>query len=239
MQARKLLLFAFLSICTFLHAQTSGEVIYDMERQLNFEGRQIPPDILKDMPKSHNAQFRLLFSPEVYVFKNIPKENKPKDVNMRKGVRWRRGGRDRNYTRYQAVGSTTIQELKGIYEKEFIVEGELEEMKWKLLPDQQKVGDYTVFKAELIDTSQQVVAWFAPEIPIQAGPRNFGQLPGLILYLDIDQGEVVYTATNIQFRELTPDELAAPSGAKTISQEKFDELMQERREEMQARFRRH
>ncbi len=225
----------------FLFGQSSGEVIYQMEKQLNYEGKQIPPDILKNLPKKTDAQYRLLFSPDAYVFKAMDNQKKPETISMRKGGRMHRfsGRGKKDYVRYQDLSTQSIQEKKSIFDKPFIVEVPFEKLKWKLLPDKQKVGQYTAYKAELVDTTQRVVAWFAPEIPIQSGPMEFGQLPGLILYLDIDDGTTVYSATNIEFRPLTSEEMERPTGAKTISAQRYEELMEERIEEMKARFKRH
>ena len=42
-----------------------------------------------------------------------------------------------------------------------------------------------------------VTAWFAPAIPVAAGPEGFGGLPGLILALDDETGGTHYEATAV------------------------------------------
>lgn len=82
-----------------------------------------------------------------------------------------------------------------------------EDLKWKLLNEEKAIGDYICYKAEgevLIKNSKgsfprKVIAWYSPQIPVQHGPDRYGGLPGLIL--QVDDGELVYTAISIKFHK--------------------------------------
>jgi len=69
------------------------------------------------------------------------------------------------------------------------------------------------------------------DIPVSAGPSEFqGQLPGLILELDVRNGDQVYLATSIT--ETTDLALIKePSGKKKYTQEEFkierDKMLEE------------
>lgn len=55
------------------------------------------------------------------------------------------------------------------------------EMKWKILQEREKVGEFETQKAETFIFGRKWMAWFAPEIPIQDGPYKFRGLPGMIV----------------------------------------------------------
>lgn len=75
---------------------------------------------------------------------------------------------------------------------------------WKLLNEQKTINGYTCFKAKRVkvlrlkkkDPSYSVEAWYCPAIPIRNGPKEFGNLPGLIMELQDDK--ITYLATKIE-----------------------------------------
>jgi GLPGLI family protein len=50
---------------------------------------------------------------------------------------------------------------------------------------------------------QQVIAWFAMDMPISGGPERFCGLPGMILEVEINDGALVITADKIEMKPLT------------------------------------
>ena len=55
---------------------------------------------------------------------------------------------------------------------------------WKILPEQQKIGEFNAQKATTEFAGRQWVAWFSTELPFQDGPYKFHGLPGLIVKLE-------------------------------------------------------
>jgi GLPGLI family protein len=55
---------------------------------------------------------------------------------------------------------------------------------WKITPEKQKIGEWSVQKAETDFAGRHWYAWFSTEIPIQDGPYKFHGLPGLIVKLE-------------------------------------------------------
>ena len=71
-------------------------------------------------------------------------------------------------------------------------------------PLQQRIGKRMVMtmdngkmERKEIDDTSAIVAWFTTDIPVSAGPEVQGQLPGLILSLETNNGRTVYTALEI------------------------------------------
>ena len=60
---------------------------------------------------------------------------------------------------------------------------------------------------------QKVIAWYALDIPISAGPERFCGLPGMILEVNVNNGAIVMTADKIE--ETSPgDKMEFPEKVK-------------------------
>lgn len=70
----------------------------------------------------------------------------------------------------------------------------------------------------------EVVAWYADDIVSPAGPESYGQLPGVILQLDVDNGATVYTATDIK-KTVDQKSLKEPKKGKVVTQQEYVKMM--------------
>ena len=81
-----------------------------------------------------------------------------------------------------------------------------------------------------------ITAWYTPEIPVSAGPRNYHGLPGLILEVDDGRGGTLMCSKVV----LNPEksiEIKEPKKGQKINQEKYDAIMEKKMEEMRERRR--
>jgi len=62
---------------------------------------------------------------------------------------------------------------------------------WKLRKNEKRIGGYLCKQAEVKFRGRKYTAWYAPDIPIDAGPWKFFGLPGLILEV-YDQDKAVH-----------------------------------------------
>lgn len=85
--------------------------------------------------------------------------------------------------------------------KKYIVEGDAEKHKWKILNEIKEIAGYLCMKAETFDeaNNRKVIAWFADGIPISGGPEGYYGLPGMILELNFGNGCSVITATKVDY----------------------------------------
>lgn len=93
---------------------------------------------------------------------------------------------------------TTFQKA-GVEERDTIGD-----QQWELHPDESKqIAGYEVRKATTHFRGRNYTAWYAPKIPIPAGPWKLGGLPGLILEAYDDVEEVIFslTALNVPTQE--------------------------------------
>ena len=70
-------------------------------------------------------------------------------------------------------------------------------LKWQILDSIKQMKGYTIQKAVTTYHDIPITAWFTEDIPINAGPRNFQGLPGLIMKLKIEQAN--YEVEKVQF----------------------------------------
>ena len=86
-------------------------------------------------------------------------------------------------------------------------------------------------RKEVTDTAN-IVAWFTTDIPVPAGPEVQGQLPGLILMLDMYYGRVVYKALEIQTKADVAT-IKEPTKGKKVTSDEFTKEQGKMMEEMQ------
>lgn len=81
-----------------------------------------------------------------------------------------------------------------------------ESIDWTLLDSTKMILGYECHMAETDFHGRHWTTWFAPEIPIQAGPWKLCGLPGLILEASDSAGQHSFTATGIEAdqRIMTP-----------------------------------
>lgn len=127
--------------------------------------------------------------------------------------------------------------------KVYIIEDSIKAQGWKLMNDLKEVAGHVCMNARWIDTikHQSIIAWFALDIPISAGPERFCGLPGMILEVDINDGGLIITADKI---EVLPVEqmmtLPKKMKGKRISEAAYESLlndfMKERRKAEEPYF---
>ena len=82
----------------------------------------------------------------------------------------------------------------------------------------------TARRAPRVPRDIQIVAWFADGINATVGPDKFGQLPGAILELDVDNGSMVYTATEIK-KTVSDKDIKEPKKGKKVTREEYLKLL--------------
>ena len=139
--------------------------------------------------------------------------------------------------------------------KKFLVEDSITKHTWKLTGESKTILGYTCQKAitqtpvksfnmqmqdgefkrtEKWDTIQ-VTVWFAPAIPVPAGPEFQGELPGLILEYDSRNGTSVTRAVEISETVKTAD-IKEPKTGKRVSKAEYDKEVEDQQKEMMDRM---
>lgn len=131
---------------------------------------------------------------ELY-FKNDKTVYTYKEEESESGYSWRKS----EYLLIRDYKGKKIKDIKEDLGVKFLVEDEMPKTRWKILNEIKEIEGYLCMKAETKDTikNQTIHAWFSDAIAFNGGPEGYGGLPGMILELDINDGDAVITATKV------------------------------------------
>lgn len=139
------------------------------------------------------------------------------------------------YVRYE---DGAVAETRELMTRKFLITGTRPAYEWRLTGEQSELLGYVVHKATAVHDSSHIEAWFSPEIPVSAGPGLFGGLPGMILALSVDDGQTVYSATEVKLDPVDAAVIKAPEDGEEVSPEEYEEIVAEKLEEIRMRRRR-
>ncbi|MBK9335244.1 MAG: GLPGLI family protein [Lewinellaceae bacterium] len=171
---KQLFLLATLILVPWLLAaqNTSGEVSYRETIQIKMEMPDADENLKKMIPPSMSATKILVFNESAALYKDAGAKGEgdvevahEEDGNEMRFVMKRPGN-----TLFTDLEENTTINRKEFFGRDFLITGPARACRWKLTGEKRKIGEYECQKAVLQDTSEQVVAWFTPQIPVQAGP---------------------------------------------------------------------
>ena len=241
---------AFPIIC--MAQQKEGKVTYEritkMQIQINDNDQ-----MAQNLPQSHTDKFELLFGNNQILW-HISDEQTPEDDNGGGGgvqIRMIGGGVDD--ISFYDLGKGTSTEQRDMFDKKFVISDSIRKLNWKLTGESKTILNHNCQKAtaqrvsvrmmmnmdngkmdrkEVPDTST-IIAWFTPDVPVAAGPAEFqGQLPGLVLEMDLSNGRQVFKAVEISPKA----DIAAikePKAGKKVTRDEFRKETQKMMDEMQ------
>lgn len=238
-----------------------GRIIYD--RTAQHPARMfanLDPDIAARIPKTTTDQYELLFANNQSLFQLLPSANTDEGGNTFRSpdggmvVRMAVGNNDIAYHNFEK--SLRIDQRE-IMDRSFVISDSIKTGVWKLTEESKTILNYTVRKAigkrvasrtqmsmengemkrEIVQDTSEVIAWFTTDIPVSVGPELQGQLPGAILELDINKGQIVYKALEIS-PKVNASKIKEPKDGKKLTQAEFvverEKLMEEMRKNMPA-----
>ena len=228
--------------------QKQGSVTYERVSQMRIS---INSDDGQDKPQTRTDKFELTFGNNQSLWKQAEKENEDADNLSSGGMQIRMIVAGSDDILYSNFTDGKKIELRVFFDKKFIVDDSIHSLKWKMGEETKNILNHVCRKAtattvnpgvrmninngvmerkEVQDTVN-ITAWFAADIPVAAGPAEYqGQLPGLILALDINNGRQVYKAVEIS-EKADPASIKAPTGKKHYTVAEFkkerDKMMDE------------
>lgn len=237
-----------------------GKVVYErvIQMQINIQG--MDESIARQLPRTRTDNFELQFGNNKSLWKQLPNVQEEANtftssggntVMIRGGMM---GGDDVTFTDFETGKRVDQRELDS---KNYLVDDDIQKLSWKLTEDTKTILGYVARKAvaqqyttrnimsmengemkrqQLPDTVS-VVAWFTLQVPVPAGPVFQGQLPGLILELDMNKGRTLYKAVEVS-PKVNVAGIKEPKGGKRITQAEYvkerDKVMEEMRKNMPA-----
>jgi len=204
-----------------LYGQNAGKIIYEQKID---NWKMIPEEnaqMRTMVPQYRTTKYELHFSNNKSFYKAAEAEPDMTEENNN-GVVIRMGGGAENeyYKNFSTNESVEKRELMGDI---YLVVDSIFSLKWKLEDGETKtILGHTCKKATATTPrGSDIVAWYAEDMASPVGPEQFYNLPGTILSVEANKGNIVYTALSI---ENNPDEklIKAPSKGKKISMAAFN-----------------
>ncbi|HFA51346.1 MAG TPA: GLPGLI family protein [Bacteroidetes bacterium] len=230
------LVLAFILPFFSIAQQTEGEIVYDVTVKLNIELPEDMAEAMKDqIPSSQSFSKALLFTEKATLYDDWKGgENEDLEIEHESdGMEIKMVMTAPENIYYSDLENGTFINSRDFFGRMFLINGDIKKYQWKLTGDQQIINGYTCQKATCQDGDRNITAWFTPQIPIPAGPSDFNGLPGLILKIDIDNGEQVISPTEINIKKLDKKAITAPSKGKKVSQKEFDKIEETKKKEME------
>jgi GLPGLI family protein len=241
-----------LTISTLTAQQTQGKVNYSRTVKLQMSFAGMPGGLEQQLPSSRTDKYELVFGNNQSLWKQGEQEPEEEQSFGDGGMQIRMVVAGSNDVLYCNFDNSRRVEKREMFDKTFIVDDTITKLKWKMTGESKTILNHNCMKAEAvriskrmtmnmdngkmeikeIDDTAKIVAWFAMDIPVSAGPSEFqGQLPGLILELDVRNGDQVYLATGIaETTDLAV--IKEPSGKKRYTAEEFKKEREKMMEEM-------
>lgn len=217
-------------------AQQTGTIKYTETIKLNIKMDDMPGvDIKSMLPESTSFTKALYFNETASMYMDVEGEVQEDteitsdDGSFRMVFKTDDGGENIMYT--DLANKTTVDQ-QNFMGKNFVISGAVPEYKWKITGEKIKYLDYECMKATTTHDEKSIIAWFTPQLPAIMGPAEFGQLPGAILMVSKDEGEIEIKATEVILGELSV-EIKVPKDGKKVSQEEFEIIQEEKIKEME------
>lgn len=133
---------------------------------------------------------------------------------------------------YIDLTNKKVIEQKEFMSRVFLIESELEPEKWKMTGEQKKILDYACQEAIREVDGQDVHAWFTPQIAVAAGPGKYCSLPGLVLAVEMNEGDMKLEAIGIELKPVDKSVLKKPTKGKKVTHDEYQAIVAEKMKEM-------
>ena len=236
---KKLILILISTFPSILIAQhNEGRILFEetAKLELNFKSDDVDMEHIKSMmPTSNSSKKELIFTQKHSIYRAAKNDDSDENASFESEsdgitIKFRRSGA--NNELYANHEEQTTMEKRDFMGRVFLVSGDKDKQKWKIGTESKEIAGYQCQQAILQNDSTEVIAWFTPQIQVSAGPSGYGNLPGMILEMNIDKGKRVIKASEINLGGEASSDIVAPKKGKAVTKEKFQEIVKEKMKEM-------
>lgn len=132
----------------------------------------------------------------------------------------------------------TYTKVRGENKNDFLfLEENIYDIKWEILNDSKKIGNYNAVKIQGKKNNVNYTAWVVLEIYSDLGPYKLTGFPGAVLELSDDKGELHLIATSIEIKnteEIKPLEILLSN--KIINKEDYLKVTQKKMKEIENKI---
>lgn len=218
---------------SFAQAVNSGKVTYNevIKFKINLEGENA--QFAAMMPKERKSVMELNFNQDASIYGPVEKKEE-EEINQEV-----EGGQMRiKMNRPVEKSFCDLKKMKKIEQKDFmsrkfIIESDIEQGTWKLTGNQKMILGYPCQEAVKEDSTAKRTAWFTPAIAKPIGPTGFEGLPGLVLEVNMNNGDYTIVATAVEAGKENVAALVVPTEGKKMKKDAYNKMVKEKTEEMQ------
>lgn len=215
-----------------------GAITYEVKINLH---RRLPPgqEARKAMiPEFRITKQQLFFNADESLYKPIIEDE---EEDMMAGHGSSGGMRIRiqqpNDEIYIQPSETKVISKREFMGKDYLIEDTLKISPWKFGTETREIQGYACKMAWYVDDrqtdrKQEITAWYTEQIRPMLGPEQFASLPGTVLAIDVNNGERVIVARQIELRPLKKSEMKVPEKGQKVTQAEYRKIVDEAMKQM-------
>jgi len=241
----KRLLTLFLVLFPVAASAQEGAILFDRAVQYDFEVPEAWAEYKDMIPSANISSMLLLFDESASLMIPAPTEEEEAALSGMESraqgltARLKMGSPSRSdqeslLVAYVSYEDGTIAETREFMGRTFLISGTQPFYEWRLTGEQSEFLGHVVHKATAVQDSTVIEAWFTPEIPVSTGPGLFGGLPGLILVVSVDDGHLMYSATEVNLDGLEDGAIKPPEDGREVTRDEYEEIVAEKLAELES-----
>jgi GLPGLI family protein len=178
---KKILIFLILMLGMHINAQTH-RFIYELQYRFepngtNYDKEEMVLDINPDEVKFYESEFLASDSLNI-LHGGISSQHTSQSGQTI--IRKRNSNKNKNFVQIMMMPYYYVFETE-------------DNIQWKVEADTKKINNYNLQRATAVFGGRKWTAWFTPDINIPEGPYKFRGLPGLVLYVEDDKKDFIYS----------------------------------------------
>jgi GLPGLI family protein len=209
----------------------SGEVIYQEAVKMDIQLEGVDAQLAAQIPKERKTEKILHFTPEEAMFENHQADD-PEDALQMEGSGMMIKITEPDNRIYIDLENQRVIEQKDFMSRIFLIESPLEPQKWRISGEQKTILEYACLEAISEEEGKDVHAWFTPQIAVATGPGRYSGLPGLVLAVEMDNGNRKLEAISLELKPVDKSVLEKPTRGKKVTPEEYQAIVDEKMKEM-------
>lgn len=253
-------LMALLFSSAIMAQDFQGEATYKSKRKIDIQldstqmGGERYNQIMEMLKKNFEKTHILTFNKEASLYK----EEEVLEAPQAGGMQFVMASTDGSDLLYKNTKDDRFSSQNELFGKVFLIKDHLPKLDWKMENETKNIGDYTCYKATLKREVQVVesaisingdkdldepveprtkeitiTAWYTLQIPVNNGPAKYQGLPGLIL--EVNDGSEAIVCSKLVLNPENKVDIKEPDSGKIVSQQEFEDIMDEKMKEMEDR----
>ncbi|MBN4084799.1 GLPGLI family protein [Flavobacteriaceae bacterium AH-315-B10] len=246
---------------TVIAQDFQGKATYKSHRKMDIQldSTQMETEMHKRMIEMMKKQFEKTYILSFNKVESLYKEDVQLEAPQPAGMVMVMIGTGESGELYKNIKEDRYTDQNEMFGKVFLIEDKLRKIDWKLGSETKNIGEYTCYKATFTRTQEvqrmevsvngdnefdedaepeieeiTVTAWYTTQIPVSNGPENYHGLPGLIL--EVNDGTQTLICSKIVLNPKDKVSITEPTKGKKITQEKYNEIMEKKMQEMRDRY---